>query len=244
MRFPMQALTTTTSIQFNSIPTALLCHLISGLECANCVLQWRYIAGNNWGMCPDGTGAVGCGAQEEFRACADINIGDIGPQAPLRPIRPGTGKPTTRGPHTLRPTSSSAANDTTNSTDATSATEDGDNYDSVSRLIIIVLSALLFVLCFMATIYLYTYHGQRIKQLLHWNREHKQQTPSQFTDALALGKSKAQSKAALQPTLTPPPPSQISVPPVAPPRAKRLMSVVVLDDIDAHGPSVLSGTLK
>lgn len=26
-------------------------------------------------MCPDGTGAVGCGPQEEFRACSDISIG-------------------------------------------------------------------------------------------------------------------------------------------------------------------------
>lgn len=28
--------------------------LPQGLECGNCVLQWRYIAGNNWGMCEDG----------------------------------------------------------------------------------------------------------------------------------------------------------------------------------------------
>lgn len=48
-----------------------------GLECGNCVVQWRYIAGNNWGMCEDGTGAVGCGPQEEFRACSDISIGKI-----------------------------------------------------------------------------------------------------------------------------------------------------------------------
>ncbi|CAK1589901.1 unnamed protein product [Parnassius mnemosyne] len=46
------------------------------LECSHCVLQWRYIAGNNWGPCPNGTSAVGCGPQEEFRACADITIGD------------------------------------------------------------------------------------------------------------------------------------------------------------------------
>lgn len=47
-----------------------------GLTCNQCVLQWRYIAGNNWGMCPNGTGAVGCGPQEEFRSCADIAITD------------------------------------------------------------------------------------------------------------------------------------------------------------------------
>ncbi|GBP08963.1 hypothetical protein EVAR_78326_1 [Eumeta japonica] len=26
-----------------------------GLECEHCVLQWRYTAGNNWGICEDGT---------------------------------------------------------------------------------------------------------------------------------------------------------------------------------------------
>lgn len=31
-----------------------------GLECGNCVLQWRYIAGNNWGMCDNGTGKLNC----------------------------------------------------------------------------------------------------------------------------------------------------------------------------------------
>lgn len=34
--------------------------------------------GNNWGNCPNGTGAIGCGPQEEFRACADIKIGKGG----------------------------------------------------------------------------------------------------------------------------------------------------------------------
>ena len=48
--------------------------LPAGLTCSHCVLQWRYVAGNNWGLCPDGEGRVGCGPQEEFRACADIRI--------------------------------------------------------------------------------------------------------------------------------------------------------------------------
>ncbi len=33
-----------------------------------------HLLGNNWGLCPDGEGRVGCGPQEEFRACADIAI--------------------------------------------------------------------------------------------------------------------------------------------------------------------------
>lgn len=47
-------------------------------SCDHCILQWRYIAGNNWGNCPNGTGAIGCGPQEEFRACADIEISGKG----------------------------------------------------------------------------------------------------------------------------------------------------------------------
>ena len=30
--------------------------------------------GNNWGKCDDGSGAVGCGPQETFRGCADVEI--------------------------------------------------------------------------------------------------------------------------------------------------------------------------
>lgn len=46
-----------------------------GLECGNCVLQWKYTSGNNWGKCKDGTSAQGCGPQEEFRGCSDVTIG-------------------------------------------------------------------------------------------------------------------------------------------------------------------------
>ncbi|XP_030755205.1 uncharacterized protein LOC115881729 [Sitophilus oryzae] len=60
--------------------------------CKHCLLQWRYIAGNNWGNCPNGTGAVGCGPQEEFRACADITISgkatDEAMVPPTQPIEP------------------------------------------------------------------------------------------------------------------------------------------------------------
>lgn len=46
------------------------------LTCTQCVLQWRYIASNNWGRCDNATSRIGCGPQEEFRACADISIED------------------------------------------------------------------------------------------------------------------------------------------------------------------------
>lgn len=44
------------------------------LECTRCVLQWTYHVGNNWGFCPDGSGRLGCGPQENFRTCSDISI--------------------------------------------------------------------------------------------------------------------------------------------------------------------------
>jgi len=44
------------------------------LTCKQCVFQWRYVAANNWGTCKNGTGKVGCGPQEEFRACSDVTI--------------------------------------------------------------------------------------------------------------------------------------------------------------------------
>ena len=38
-------------------------------------LKYVFIKGNNWGKCDDGvTGAVGCGPQETFRGCADVEI--------------------------------------------------------------------------------------------------------------------------------------------------------------------------
>ncbi|CAL1530979.1 unnamed protein product [Lymnaea stagnalis] len=48
--------------------------LPAGLSCDQCVVQWRYHAGNSWGRDPDGRQCVGCGYQEEFYGCADIKI--------------------------------------------------------------------------------------------------------------------------------------------------------------------------
>lgn len=53
---------------------AMRYHLPAGLTCKHCVLQWRYRTANNLGICKDGSTATGCGAQEEFRACADVAI--------------------------------------------------------------------------------------------------------------------------------------------------------------------------
>lgn len=48
--------------------------LPSNLYCNHCVLQWTYVAGNNWGVCTNGTGMLGCGPQEHFRSCSDVQI--------------------------------------------------------------------------------------------------------------------------------------------------------------------------
>ncbi|XP_065558115.1 uncharacterized protein LOC136025946 [Artemia franciscana] len=44
------------------------------VTCSHCIIQWTYYTGNTWGICPDGTGAVGCGNQETFVNCADVSI--------------------------------------------------------------------------------------------------------------------------------------------------------------------------
>ncbi|KAL5274197.1 hypothetical protein ACFFRR_000768 [Megaselia abdita] len=44
------------------------------LSCKHCVIRWTYTAGNNWGICADGSGAVGCGPQETYRNCGDVSI--------------------------------------------------------------------------------------------------------------------------------------------------------------------------
>lgn len=48
--------------------------LPQGVKCQLCVMRWHYHTGNSWGVCPDGSGAMGCGDQETFRNCADIAI--------------------------------------------------------------------------------------------------------------------------------------------------------------------------
>ncbi|XP_012938498.1 uncharacterized protein LOC106011887 [Aplysia californica] len=45
-----------------------------GLTCTQCVLQWKYNAGNSWGCRGQNDCCVGCGHQEQFYGCADISI--------------------------------------------------------------------------------------------------------------------------------------------------------------------------
>lgn len=119
-------------------------HLPEDLECAHCVLQWRYLAGNNWGDCENGTQAVGCGRQEEFRACADIAIGKGFATTTRRPRPPYV--PPGRKPTLPTPEEST-----------------GSSWYSV----VVVVVALLLTVVFLAGMYLYHYRGGTgIKSLL------------------------------------------------------------------------------
>ncbi|CAH1777246.1 unnamed protein product [Owenia fusiformis] len=57
------------------------------LTCSQCVLQWKWNAGNNWGT-ENGRGCIGCGRQEQFYGCADVSIGDGEPSTPWRDSNP------------------------------------------------------------------------------------------------------------------------------------------------------------
>jgi len=70
--------------------------LPEGVTCDQCVIQWHYQGGNDWGCDPDGTCCVGCGDQETFWGCSDIAItkgddpGHSTPDAPTHstPVEP------------------------------------------------------------------------------------------------------------------------------------------------------------
>lgn len=44
------------------------------VTCTQCVLQWTYYTGNQWGECANGTEAQGCGKSETFINCADVAV--------------------------------------------------------------------------------------------------------------------------------------------------------------------------
>ena len=60
-----------------SSPLIVQVVLPAGLTCSQCVVQWTYFTGNTWGQCSNGTEGMGCGDQEMFRNCADVQINSI-----------------------------------------------------------------------------------------------------------------------------------------------------------------------
>lgn len=186
------------------------------MECEFCVLQWSYVAGNNWGICPSGDGAVGCGPQEEFRACSDISIGK-GSTSVIPTMRPPvkTPKPATEK-WPVQSTTASVPDDEDNEidTDATEQKPTGTGSNFMGAIIAIFTFFL--VLCSFITIYIFYYHGDRLKHFLRRQHDKKSATPAN--------------------TSVESPVVETAVP-VRPPRTKRLSQSISADE-----SSVLTGT--
>ncbi|XP_055638079.1 uncharacterized protein LOC129776450 [Toxorhynchites rutilus septentrionalis] len=183
------------------------------LRCTNCVIQWKYVAGNNWGVCPDGNGAVGCGPQEEFRACADVLVGDTNDTGTRYPARPSQRPTPTRVPGAV------PEEGTTSIDEQSNEVPQGVPYMGP----LVALLSLFLVLCAFAAIYIYHYHGGRIKALMRWNRE-KNQKQAQHADPNTENFVDSGN------------------PPVPPPRSKRISQQI--RDIEADESSVLTGSSK
>lgn len=195
--------------------------MIVGLECGNCLVQWIYVAGNNWGKCDDGTEKVGCGPQEQFRACSDVTIGHGMASPPLRPMRPSITKPTKASIITKVPVTQPEDYD-----------EESDEIsENSSRFVglLIAFFTLLFVVCCMVILYFYHYHGDRIKSLLQWRRNGKSSdSTTNSTTTLHCDSNYSMNL-------------NLSAP-VPPPRNKRLSST--LPEIHPTDSNVLSGMEK
>ena len=102
------------------------------LTCRQCVFQWRYVAGNNWGFGPQmadfateacmdtSIGAKGCGPQETFRGCADVCVGPRCPTEVCSYAAPFPVLPTTtETPTTVTPIITPTVTPTTTSTTTT-----------------------------------------------------------------------------------------------------------------------------
>lgn len=60
--------------QDNTVHTVSVKLPDGNVNCEHCVIRWRYLTGNQWGTCANGTSGLGCGDQAEFRNCADVII--------------------------------------------------------------------------------------------------------------------------------------------------------------------------
>lgn len=105
--------------------------LPQGLSCRACVLQWKYNAGNSWGVDPvTKRGCVGCGPQEQFYGCADVAIGhdEVVVGVPPESFPWNTPKPSTTGRPGERPQSSTQKEVTIVTTMTTPGKEEGEEW--------------------------------------------------------------------------------------------------------------------
>ncbi|KAJ8319947.1 hypothetical protein KUTeg_001534 [Tegillarca granosa] len=102
--------------------------LPDGLTCTQCVLQWKWHAGNSWGFDRvNNRGCIGCGAQEEFYGCADVAIRGDGNESQQTAkvlnvqttLKPTTYKLTTTTTTTHKPTTSTTTRKLTTTTTTT-----------------------------------------------------------------------------------------------------------------------------
>ncbi|XP_050434733.1 uncharacterized protein LOC126841953 isoform X2 [Adelges cooleyi] len=144
--------------------------LPEGLTCSQCVLQWKYVAGNNWGVCANGTGSVGCGPQEEFRACADVSVSDRDGTVDTSPYP-------TPEIVTVKSTTTSMTTSTEEESVDTNEIPDGpekykpqaSGFNVVVFVISIILLSLGFIMVVFVFVYWYFYHaGDTIKSW--WRR--------------------------------------------------------------------------
>lgn len=113
-------------------------------------------------MCDSEHGAVGCGPQEEFRACSDIQIGE-GVFVPPAP------KANTTTDVISKPTEPAESTD-----------------ESIFPTIIIISLILILILCTLAAIYRYHYQGHKIPQILKWKQNiFSSQKPATFQEKTA-----------------------------------------------------------
>lgn len=111
-----------------------------------------FLTGNNWGMCANGTGLVGCGPQEEFRACADVAIVDSAGEADETPYIPNEIEKEV-------------------SKDLESGKKPEEDHSELwFLLVIIVITTLLLVLATFSFIYFYFYKREAVKEW--WEQKH------------------------------------------------------------------------
>lgn len=186
-------------------------------------MQWKYIAGNNWGICPDGNGAVGCGDQEEFRACADVAIGK-GEASAIPTIKPPTRRPATATDKWPTDEPNVEENEIDHEHDEANAEDKPPQSNNFFGAVIAVFTFFL-VLCTIAAIYIYFYHGDLLKDFLNRCRNNSEATSSRLTTSTARS---SVSSAMTDSTANDPPPAR-------PPRTKRLSQTLK----DVHNDHVV-----
>ena len=157
-------------------------------------------------MCPNGTGKVGCGPQEEFRGCSDIRItvdgiadGTTKATDTLNPESTSP-KPRTRGTVTSRIRRPTTTTPTTTTASSTTGTEQATTSDSSSGHesnpgpyvgIIIALATLLFAILGLVVIIFYFYRchpfvKESIHRHLHLGKKSQQYAPGNSTSQNSL----------------------------------------------------------